>query len=121
LDTTFFTVGIDAFAGNDIELCGDEDTPLAAIPAPIGSTGVWTTTGGATIVTPSLSNSFVTDLQPGANTFTWTLSNAICGDFSSDEVTIFFEPSPIASDDAQMNLFMKYVVTFVLMNVLQLP
>ncbi len=93
------TIGIEAFAGNDIELCGNEDTPLAATQAPLGSSGTWTTTSGATIVSPSQSNTFVTDLQPGANTFTWTLSNTICGEYSSDEVTVFFEPTPIANDD----------------------
>jgi len=98
--TNASTVGIDAFAGNDINLCGDEDTPLAAASAPVGSTGTWTTTSTATIVAPSQPNTFVTDLQPGANTFTWTLSNAICGEFSSDEVTVIYQPTPIANDDA---------------------
>lgn len=93
------TAGIDAFAGNDIDLCGNEETPLAATSAPIGSTGIWTTAGGATILSPSQPNTFVTDLEPGANTFIWTLSNAICGDYSSDEVTVFYEPTPTANDD----------------------
>ena len=94
------TAGIDAFAGNDIDLCGNEETPLAATAAVVGSTGIWTTTSGATIISPSLPNTFVADLQPGANTFTWTLSNAICGEYSSDEVTVFFEPTPTANDDS---------------------
>ena len=94
------TVGIEAFAGNDIDLCGNEETPLAATLAPIGSTGIWTTAGGATIISPSQPNTFVADLQPGANTFTWTLSNVICGEYSSDEITVFYEPTPIVSDDA---------------------
>ena len=93
------TIGIEAFAGNDVDLCGTEDTPLAATSAPLGSIGTWTTASGATIVSPTQPNTFVTDLEPGANTFTWTLSNAICGEYSFDEVTIFFEPTPIANDD----------------------
>jgi len=93
------TVGIEAFAGNEIDLCGNEETPLAATPAPIGSTGIWTTAGGTIIISPSQPNTFVTDLEPGANTFTWTLSNVICGEYSSDEVTVFYEPRPTANDD----------------------
>ncbi|MFK8007844.1 MAG: gliding motility-associated C-terminal domain-containing protein [Saprospiraceae bacterium] len=93
------TVGIEAFAGNDIDLCGNEETPLAATSAPIGSTGIWTTAGGATIISPSQPNTFVADLEPGINTFTWTLSNTICGEYASDEVTVFYEPTPIANDD----------------------
>lgn len=94
------TEGIEAFAGNDIDLCGNEETPLSATSAQVGSTGIWTTTSGATIISPSQPSTFVVDLQPGANTFTWTLSNAICGEYSSDEVTVFFEPTPTANDDA---------------------
>ena len=94
------TVGVEAFAGNDIELCGDEDTPLNAIAAPSGSSGSWTSpTPGVTILAPNQPNTFVTDLQPGDNTFIWTLNNAICGDYSTDEVVVFFQPTPTANDD----------------------
>lgn len=94
------TLGIDAFAGNDIDLCGTEETLLAATNAPAGSTGTWTTTGTAMILSPNQPNSFVTDLEPGVNMFTWTLSNAICGEYSTDEVIVYYEPTPIANDDA---------------------
>jgi gliding motility-associated-like protein len=94
------TIGLEAFAGNDIDLCGNEETPLAADPAETGSTGIWTTAGGATIISPSQPNTFVADLEIGANIFIWTLSKAICGDYSSDEITIFYEPTPTANDDS---------------------
>jgi len=89
-----------AFAGNDFDLCGSEETPLNATSAPAGMIGTWTTTSGATILAPNQPNTFVTDLQPGANTFTWTLSNSVCGQFSSDDVTIFYEAPIVANDDA---------------------
>ncbi len=94
------TGGTSAFAGNDEDLCGDEETPLNATSAPAGMIGTWTTTSGATILAPNQPNTFVTDLTPGANTFTWTLSNTVCGAFSSDDVTIFYEAPVVANDDA---------------------
>ena len=92
--------GGEAFAGNDFDVCADEEITLGANGAPQGSTGVWTSpTSGVTILSPNQPNSFVVDLQQGNNVFIWSLSNAVCGTYSQDTVEVFFEGAPIANDD----------------------
>ncbi len=65
-------------AGNDTITCTGART-IYAIPAG----GYWTTSGGATIVSPSVSSTLVTDLDPGANLFTYTVSG-----IGNDDVAI---------------------------------
>jgi large repetitive protein len=77
---------VTANAGDNVAAC-DEVADLNAVAAP-GVQGVWTTTGGATIDLVSDPATMVTNLTPGANVFTWTLSVDGCPDFSSDEVTV---------------------------------
>jgi hypothetical protein len=62
-----------------------------------GQTGVWSTTGSATITSPNGPSSNVTGLVTGANTFTWTVSNSACS--ASDNVVIHLgsNPSPVIS------------------------
>ncbi len=65
-----------ANAGSDQSLCNVTSASLNA-GLSVG-TGVWTTSSGATITTPSSPTSGVTGLSVGANTFTWTVTNGTC-------------------------------------------
>jgi large repetitive protein len=56
-------------AGDDKATC-DGSVTLYGIP----SGGVWSTTSGAVIHTPSSSNTFVSSLDPGVNEFTYTVN-----------------------------------------------
>ncbi|MCF6364640.1 MAG: Ig-like domain-containing protein [Bacteroidales bacterium] len=63
----------------DREVCGINDA-ITVNPGAIG-TGVWTISqGGAftAIVDNTATNTNVTDLQPGLNTFVWTATNGTC-------------------------------------------
>jgi gliding motility-associated-like protein len=77
-------------AGRDTMICSDTYRLQGNIPA-IG-TGIWTTTGGATIADPANPTSLVTNLNPGPNLFRWTLSNGPC--ISLDEVIITRDLQP---------------------------
>ncbi|MEN8120420.1 MAG: PKD domain-containing protein, partial [Bacteroidota bacterium] len=53
-----------------------------------GATGVWTTAGSADITSPTLHNTWVTNLGQGINRFTWTVtSSGGCIEQSSVEIT----------------------------------
>ncbi len=79
-----------AFAGTDIAICGGSSVNLDAVMPTIG-TGVWTQTGGAavTIANPDMPNTIINGLaEDQSYTFVWTLSNGVCGDYSSDAVQV---------------------------------
>ena len=65
-------------AGTDQTVCSSTAN-LSAIPG----SGVWSTTGGATILNPSSQTTQVDGLDLGVNTFTWTVAG-----LGSDEVLI---------------------------------
>ena len=79
-----------AFAGTDIALCGGSSVNLDAVMPSIG-TGVWTQTSGTsvTIANPDMPNTVINGLvEDQSYTFVWTLSNGVCGDYSSDAVQV---------------------------------
>ena len=79
-----------AFAGTDIAVCGGSSVSLDAVMPSIG-TGVWTQTSGpaVTIVNPDMPNTVINGLTDDQSyTLVWTLSNGVCGDYSSDEVQV---------------------------------
>ncbi len=81
---------VDAFAGDDIPVCGGQSITLNAVAAILG-TGEWTQTGGPsiTIGNPSDPNTIISGLSSNETyTFLWTLSNGACGAYSSDEVQV---------------------------------
>ena len=85
-----------AFAGDDISLCGNIIQLNGSNPSP--ANGIWTiVSGGGTIVNPSNYNTFVTNLNSGLNTFTWTISNGSCPP-STDQVIITALLDPIVAD-----------------------
>ena len=79
-----------AFAGTDIAICGGSSINLDAVMPPIG-TGVWTQVSGPSvmIVNPNMPNTVINGLTEDATyVFAWTLSNGVCGDYSSDQVQV---------------------------------
>ena len=87
-----------ADAGEDFSTCENEATLIGNVET--GVTGVWTTTSSANIDNPNSTTIAVTNLSPGENEFTWTLSTADCADYSMDVVTIILEGTPNATDDS---------------------
>jgi hypothetical protein len=74
----------------DKAVCTDSTTITANPPATgLGESGHWTVVTGSpavTIVTPTLYQTKVSNLDPGTNIFRWTISNASCN--TSDIITI---------------------------------
>lgn len=88
-----------ANAGLDQNLCGQNTTILAAT-TPTTVTGTWTQSNaqagqGVVITNPSNPSTTVTGLQQGQTySFTWTLNNGNCGDYSSDVVQVTVDVAP---------------------------
>ena len=84
----------EAEAGFNFEVCNDTITQLNADPSAFGAAGNWTQTPaqsamGVVIIDPSDPNSLVTGLEFGNQyVFSWILSNAGCGEFSTDDVMV---------------------------------
>jgi gliding motility-associated-like protein/uncharacterized repeat protein (TIGR01451 family)/fimbrial isopeptide formation D2 family protein len=95
-----------AFAGNDINLCGVTTTANLAASVPTVASGFWTTTSTATISNPTQPGSTVSGLGIGQNIFVWTLSNGTCQDYDND--TIIITVTTPSSDIADAGLDSAY-------------
>ena len=81
---------VNAFAGTDINFCGDGTTTLNATAPAIG-TGTWTQSSGpaVSISNPTAANTTVSGLVAGNTyTFMWSLSSGACTDYDTDEVVV---------------------------------
>lgn len=78
------------YAGPDQTICADS-IMLNATP-PSAGTGLWTTTGSATINNNTSPTTWAYGLNHGPNTFIWTVINGICQ--ASDQVTIISDRQP---------------------------
>ncbi|MCD4791765.1 MAG: gliding motility-associated C-terminal domain-containing protein [Bacteroidales bacterium] len=77
-DVTITNNMVTATAGPDQQICEDF-TNLAGTPPQDGGYGIWETAGGTGIVqTPTAYNSYAYNLQPGINTFRWTVYENDC-------------------------------------------
>jgi gliding motility-associated-like protein len=92
-----FELPADANAGVDVAACDDIADLSGNQPA--NTTGLWTTAAGATIDMPTNSITMVSDLNQGANAFTWTLSAPGCPDYSSDQIIVTRANAPMALPD----------------------
>jgi gliding motility-associated-like protein len=73
---------------------------LGSFPA-VG-TGVWTSTGSATIVSPTNHNTQATNFEPGWNDFVYTISNGICPS-SSATISVYANyPAKIITNDTSI-------------------
>lgn len=98
-----------AAAGDDDSTCENSFT-LSAVP-PQGALGVWSGPAGITIDSPSDATTFVSNLSPGPNVFTWTLSSVECPNYSSDQVVINVAQTPAANNDGATVVSTDSVVT----------
>ncbi len=79
-------------------LCEDGFTLAAVLPP--GTTGFWTADPSTIVIDEATNpNTFATNLQPGENQFTWTLSTQDCPDYSFDMVAAELNSQPNAKDD----------------------
>ncbi len=97
-DLTINNNFIQAFAGNDFEVCADS-AQLGAY-SPYDSSGYWQViTPGPTIDDSTLYNTWVHNLQFGDNVFRWTVHKGGC--VSSDEVTVTNNAVQVDAGDDQ--------------------
>ena len=81
-----------SFAGLDTTICASSVTLNA--DTPVVGTGVWVSgSGSGTITDTTASNTTVTGLGNGPNTFTWRITNGVCP-VSEDDVVITRDPVP---------------------------
>ena len=83
-------------AGHDIFTC----EPFAQLEARAtntpGISGLWSNNSSSnTLEDPSSQNTMVTNLSPGNNTFTWTLSHPNCPNFDQDEINVYYDNSKL--------------------------
>jgi len=103
---------ITATAGVDQTICNDFYSPLDGNDVSgIGGTGLWTSVGlTADITNATLFNTGVTNLDPGLNTFRWTVTSGVesCTDFAEVGITnngvISNAGSDIETCNASINL-----------------
>lgn len=82
---------VEANAGVDDQICTDFTNLNATLPN-TGASGNWVATvGGASITTPSSNTTAVTNLGTGQNTFEWTVSRTMNGQYceAKDYVNIY--------------------------------
>lgn len=77
-------------AGPDMLICADSVLLQGTVPT--AGSGVWTTTGSATIVNNTQPTTWVKNLAQGTNEFRWTVTNGPCS--VSDEVIITSDRRP---------------------------
>jgi len=90
VDVIIYETPASVFAGDDMVICADSIL-LSATPPSVG-TGLWTTTGTATIDNNTSPTTWVYNLDHGLNYFTWTVANGACQ--TSDEVLITSDRQP---------------------------
>ena len=86
---------------DDVDLisCNGE-TVVTANMTSDGLTGRWTSSNeNIEFTNPTNSNTSVNNLNPGMNTLVWSLTSGACGDYSSDEIIVFYEQGPEAVND----------------------
>jgi large repetitive protein len=88
----------DAFAGENFRICAGDPVSLSA-NLPTGATGLWTSPGSVTFSSPTTGQTNANNLQAGANTVIWTLSNAQCLNYSADTVIVTVQAAPQAGND----------------------
>ncbi|MEO0552012.1 MAG: gliding motility-associated C-terminal domain-containing protein [Bacteroidota bacterium] len=86
---------------------GPDDTTCEATYANLGGSspavgsGVWTTTGSATIDDPTSPTSGVSNLSFGSNTFTWTITNGTCTQSNAAAITLTRQEPPTGAGSVQ--------------------
>lgn len=96
-----------ADAGRDINICSGSEVRLSA-NLPAGTTGTWSfvdpNSTAAFIEDPFDPSTSISDLLPGSNLLTWTLSSENCEDYSADTIQVFRSEGLTANEDAYFNV-----------------
>ncbi|MFK7773374.1 MAG: gliding motility-associated C-terminal domain-containing protein [Saprospiraceae bacterium] len=98
-----------ADAGDDLAVC--ETTTNLEGNLPTDVTGIWLSLGSSIPTDPANPTTAVTNLQPGANVFIWTLSALGCPEYSSDTVIVTVDEISITNDDTY-NMLENEVLDF---------
>ncbi len=92
--------GVNAFAGSDRPACTKSPIPLMGAPNPLPGTvtGFWTQIGGTLVSIDNSNSSNASFLGTTGNvyTFQWSLSNGVCMNFSTDDVSITAQAPELA-------------------------
>jgi len=109
--TDFVSVNISEIPNEDamvtqdeIVICGTNEIFLDAVSPALGS-GSWTGNTSANIVDADFADTEVNSLEPGVNTFTWSLSSGNCLDYSQAEVNVFVEEGVSPVSDSYFTSF----------------
>ncbi len=96
-DITIITVNSissdNAYAGTDINICGNTTTTNLAAAIPTLATGIWTTNSTAIISNPTRPNTTISNLALGQNIFVWTLSSGSCINYDTDTMLVIVTPT----------------------------
>ena len=87
-----------ADAGADEMLCENEVILNANLPT--NTIGVWSTNAAIAIPTPNNPNLLLENIPVGTHEMTWTLSTALCGEYSNDVMMVSVPELPVAIEDA---------------------
>lgn len=88
-----------AFAGPDIQDCGDGCLQLSAVGA-LSGLGKWSSPDqDISFVTPTDPKSIVCNLKAGNNILVWTINEGECGHHSVDSVVIAYQYAPELGND----------------------
>jgi gliding motility-associated-like protein len=78
----------------------DQNIQLNANAFANGLTGNWSSVDTSIRITsPNTASTTINNLRPGMNRLTWSLSSGACVNYSSDEITVYYETAPIANKD----------------------
>ena len=89
-----------AFAGPDIITC--QNFVLLEAQDVLATDGFWTkvdVTNSASIITPTMPETYVNDLVTGSTQYVWNLNSGSCGVSSTDTMTVIFSPKPTLQND----------------------
>jgi gliding motility-associated-like protein len=88
-----------AYAGLDMNYCGESVIHLSAEQPQFGN-GLWTTSDpNIHITNPNVNNTTAYNLPSGITEFVWTIYNGVCGGYVSDTVSIQYAPPVNAVND----------------------
>ncbi len=103
---------VNSMVGDSISVCGVSTNLNGAEPnSQQNETGLWTSSPGTNviIITPSLYNTEVTNLNKGENQFRWTISNGKCNDHADIVVVnnLYDANATIAGPDTTCDDFVR--------------
>lgn len=87
----------EATVQDNLTLC--ENTATLTGNAPVGTTGVWTSTSAAVIAEPNSASTGISAIPAGSSTFIWTLSAPGCPEYSSATLMVSRPDAPVLSND----------------------